>query len=101
MHEDCLGERDAWVQTFWRWWTTAYLPTIAERTKWQSKQENLAVGDVVYLCDGDYRYGWRKGRIIEAMVDGESMQVRQVVVKTADGAVYRRHAIKVALIVRK
>lgn len=98
--ESSLGERDAWVQTFWRWWTTAYLPTIAGRTKWQAKRENLAVGDVVYLCEGDYRYGWRKGRIIEAAVDDESMQVRQVVVKTADGSVYRRHATKVAPIVR-
>lgn len=99
--EDFLSDREKWVQAFWQWWTSAYLPTVSVRRKWLKKTENLAVGDVVFLCDDDYRYGWRKGRITEAQLDQESGQVRRVVVRTADGSLYKRHACKVAIIVKE
>lgn len=98
--EDFMAERERWVQGFWQWWTAAYLPTLAIRSKWRTKPLNLAVGDVVFICEDDYRYGWRKGRVVEVRLDGESGQVRRVVVRTADGNLYRRHASKVAPIVR-
>lgn len=98
--EDFMAERERWVQGFWQWWTAAYLPTLAIRSKWRTKPLNLAVGDVVFICKDDYRYGWRKGRVVEVRLDGESGQVRRVVVRTADGNLYRRHASKVAPIVR-
>lgn len=97
---DFMAARDEAVQRFWERWTSEYLPTIAARAKWRTKITKLTAGDVVYICDGDYRYGWRKGRILETRVDEESDQVRQVVVRIADGSVYRRSASKVAPIVR-
>ena len=50
----------------------------------------MNVGDVVYVCDSDYRHGWRLARITQVQVDQEADQVRQVVVRTADGSKYRR-----------
>lgn len=98
--EDYTAARDEEIQRFWEQWTNAYLPTISARTKWTGKTINLKPGDVVFICDGEYRRGWRKGVIEEAYMDQESQQVRQVVVRTADGTKYRRGAAKVAPIIR-
>lgn len=57
-----LSERDDDIQRYWTRWTREYLPKISARSKWRQKVEPFAVGDVVYLCDGDYRYGWRKAK---------------------------------------
>lgn len=91
-----LSLRDEDIQSFWKRWTVEYLPMIACRSKWRRKETPIAVGDVVYLCDGDYRYGWRKGVVEQVHVDVEAEQVRQVVVRTADGSKYRRGATGVA-----
>lgn len=96
---DFMAQRDEAIQRFWKWWTDAYLPTLAMRPKWHGKVECLSVGDVVWICDTDYRYGWRKARIVEATLDAEAGQVRRVLVRTAEGNVYLRHVSKVALIV--
>lgn len=53
------------------------------------------MGDVVLLYDDDYRSGWQRGRVVEALMDKESGQVRQVVVETADKRHYRRGVTKV------
>lgn len=74
--------------------------TVAASSKWRTKNENLVVDDVVYLCDGDYRRGWRKGRVMKVFVDEEAKQVREVAVVTGDGTVYRRHVAKVAPITK-
>lgn len=97
---DFMAEQDERVQHFWQWWTANYLPTVAARSKWTQKTENLQVGDVVFLCDSDYRRGWRKGRVVTTFVDEEAQQVREVTVRTGDSTVYRRHVAKVAPIVR-
>lgn len=102
-HEDLtafLSERDEDIHRFWSRWTREYLPTIAARSKWRQKVEPVAVGDVVYLCDSDYRYGWRKARVEEVRIDKEAQQVRQVVLRTADGTRYRRGVSGVAVIAR-
>lgn len=93
---DFMAVQEDRVQHFWKWWSSAYVPTIAARSKWRTKQESLEVDDVVYLCDGDYRRGWRKGRVMKVFVDEEAQQVREVTVVTGDGSVYRRHVAKVA-----
>lgn len=97
---DFLTIRNEGIQRFWKSFTSDYLPSIAARAKWRKKTHNLAVGDIVFLCEGDYRYGWKKGLIVEIRVDEESRQVRQVAVRTGDGTVYRRSATNVAPIVR-
>ena len=96
-----LTHRNEDIARFWRRWSKEYVHTIAARSKWTGKEKLLHPGDVVYLCDGDYRTGWRRGRIVEVTMDPEAEQVRQVVVRTADGGQYRRGATGVALIVNK
>lgn len=88
------------VKSFWTRWLKEYLPTISSRTKWRFKKDPLQVGDLVFLCDYNTRAGWRRGEVIAVHLDKESAQVRQVVVRTADGKNYRRAASKVAKIIR-
>lgn len=93
-----LQEREAVIQSFWERWTKEYLPLLQPRTKWFTKREPLKVGDLLYLCESDHRKGWKRGIIEEVWRDGESGQVRQVIVRSSDGKKYHRGAIKVALI---
>lgn len=95
-----LADWERIVGHFWERFRTEYLPTISARSKWRTKVEPLKVGDVVFLCDDDHRSGWQRGRVVEALMDKESGQVRQVVVETADGRRYRRGVTKVAPILR-
>ena len=36
---------------FWKRWLKEYLPELQQRNKWQDKQVNIKVGDVVLLCE--------------------------------------------------
>ena len=84
---------EAWneiVDSFWTRFTSAYLPLISVRTTDQEKTDKLKEGDLVFLCDTDYRHGWIRARVTKVLEDKESGQVRQVVVRTADGKEYRR-----------
>ena len=89
MNEAFLTGRDEEMQHFWRRSTREYLPTIATRSKWAKNPEPINVGDIVYLCDDDYRRGWRMGRIVEARAGDEGV-IRRAVVQTADGSIYHR-----------
>ena len=95
-----LKEWEHIVASFWNRFVKEYLPTISARAKWTNKVEPLKVNDIVFVCDQDPRGGWRRGRIEKVYTDRESDQVRDVLVRTADGKVYRRGACAVAPIVR-
>lgn len=79
---------------FWDIWSKEYLPPIAARSKWKKPAEKLQRGDLVFVCDTT---GWRRGRIIDTLLDPETDQVREALVQTSRG-VYRRPATRIAKI---
>lgn len=96
--KDQMSRQNDVMKEFWERWTKEYLPTISARTKWLEKKEPVKVGDIVYLCDDDYRDGWRRGEVVKTFGDSESGQVRQVDVRTAEGKVFRRGVNRIASI---
>lgn len=89
-------DKEGVIQEFWMRYVNEYLPARQPRSKWTSKTELLKIGDAVYLCDVDYKEGWKRAIIDEVWRDAESGQVRQVVARTAEGKKYHRAAAKVA-----
>ena len=94
--EDAYGRR-RWRQVqyladqFWRRWVREYLPVLQLRQKWTRREQNLEVGDLVLVADGNVPRGcWPLGRITRTYPDHEG-DVRQVEVKT--GASYLRRPI--------
>lgn len=90
---DARNER---IQEFWRRWTKEYLPTITRRTKWMKTSPPLKAGDVVYMCDTDYRVGWTRAIVTKVYQDSSSGQVRRALVRTGDGKEYIRPAVRLA-----
>jgi hypothetical protein len=85
------------ANNFWTRWTKEYLPLINKRSKWLEQKENIAVGEVVLLCDGTmtmHRNCWPIARVLEVKI-GRDQLVRTVTVKTATG-VYVRPVTKIA-----
>ena len=39
------------IGSFWKRWTKEYVSSLQERLKWKSENENLRIGDLVYLTD--------------------------------------------------
>lgn len=63
---------------FWIRWRSEYLLSLQQRTKWQRKVRNFAVGDIVLLQDGtDLRGTWRLAKVVEAIPDEDNL-VRKV-----------------------
>lgn len=85
----------------WTKFIHEYLPTISARRVHTEKTENVNVGDIVFVCDDDYRRGWLRAEVIRVLPDKESGQVRQVVVRMADGKEWRRATAKLAVILRR
>lgn len=57
--------------------------------------QNIAVGDIVFLCDDDFRRGWLRGIVEKVVQDDESNQVREAVIRTADGKLFRRGCARI------
>lgn len=85
-------------EVFWRRWTSEYLPSISQRTKWFEPVDPLKEGDVVTIVNPEIPHSWQLGRV-EKIITSADGQVRQVDVRTADG-VYRRPAAKIAILLR-
>ena len=85
---------------FWTRWKREYLPTLQERSKWNSPKRNLAVGDVVLLKDDSCpRSVWPMGRVIRTESDKNGL-VRTVHLKTQTSEL-RRPVDKVVLLLAK
>lgn len=69
--KDTLSAQNEVMVEFWERWKQEYMPTISARTKWLEKKEPVKVGDIVYLCDDDYRDGWRRGEIVKTFADAK------------------------------
>lgn len=53
---------------FWVRWKKEYLQNLQNRTKWQTQQRNLNVGDIVLIKEDEtHRNNWPLGRITEVM----------------------------------
>lgn len=53
------------VQHFWQRWSTEYLSSLQQRSRWKKKTASVAVGDLVILKDSTPPMLWKLGRIAE------------------------------------
>lgn len=85
------------VNLFWDQWKTAYLQSLATRPKWQKKERNFAVGDVVQELDRSLPRGkWSIGHVVK-VYPGEDGLVRVVDVELPSG-VFRRGINRISLL---
>lgn len=69
------------ADVFWRRWTREYIPTLQVRQKWPNIRRNLAVNDLVLVCDDSVARGhWPLGRVLEVS-EGRDGLVRSCRVK--------------------
>lgn len=87
-----LSARKMWrkaqflADEFWRLWRRDFLATLQSRKKWQRRQPNLLVGDVVILRDEAVcRAEWRLARVEEVYPAADGL-VRSCKVSVADPA---------------
>lgn len=67
--------------------------SIQVKSKWNTLTSNLAPGDLVILKEPTPPLTWKTARIVEAY-PGEDGIVRVASVRTADGLIFKRPAIK-------
>ncbi|XP_055714978.1 uncharacterized protein LOC129809187 [Phlebotomus papatasi] len=85
---------------FWRRWLKEYLPTLAQRHKWNRRSPNLQEGDIVIVADSnEKRNTWPLGKIVQTF-PGRDGTVRVVDVETTKG-IYRRPAHKICVLQKK
>ena len=66
---------------FWKRWTSEYLPLLQVRTKWQSPQNSIKIGDLVLIQENSPRGEWPLGIVIE-INKGQDGLVRSCKLKT-------------------
>lgn len=77
------------VQHLWKRWSSEYLTTLQQRSKWYSSSKNVKVGSMVILKDETrLPLHWKLGRIVAVHPGGDGL-VRVVSVKTLNGVVQR------------
>lgn len=80
-----LQEIQAQVNNFWKSWSQLAGPNLFIRTKWHTTERNVAVGDVVWLCDQNALRGqFRLGRVVTVTPDSRGI-VRDVEVLVTPG----------------
>ena len=73
------------IGSFWKRWTKEYVSSLQERSKWKNENENLRIGDLVYLTDDNVApLQWPLGRITYVYSRPDKF-VRVVKVKTSNG----------------
>lgn len=73
------------VQEFWRTWSSEYLMTLQQRTKWKSPADNMKPGQIVTIKDDDLPpTKWLLGRILDVF-PGKDSHVRVAKVRVANG----------------
>ena len=69
------------VTKFWKSWSQLAGPNLFVRSKWHITERNVAVGDIVWLCDQNAMRGqFKLGRVISTNPDGKGI-VRDVNVR--------------------
>ncbi|XP_063740377.1 uncharacterized protein LOC134864953 [Eleginops maclovinus] len=70
------------VKKFWKKWCQLAGPNLFVRSKWHTKERNVAEGDIVWLADQNALRGqFKLGRVISAFPDKKGV-VRDVKVRT-------------------
>lgn len=78
-----LQEIQTQVDYFWRCWSQLAGPNLFVRSKWHTAERNVAIGDVVWLCDQNALRGQFKiGRVVAVNPDCKGI-VRDVYVKVS------------------
>ena len=74
-----------------------YIPALQIRSKWNQKQRNLRIGDIVLVADDNVpRNVWPLARIVNVF-PGQDGLVRSVEVR-AKGTTYKRPITKICLL---
>lgn len=81
---------------FWDRWQKEYLPTLNKRTKWFVDRRQVAVGDLVFVAEGDKRNSWERG-IVKEVFTGKDGRIRSANVQTSRG-VKTRPVAKLAVL---
>ena len=82
---------------YWRRWLREYIPALQIRSKWNQKQRNLRIGDIVLVADDNVpRNVWPLARIVNVF-PGQDGLVRSVEVR-AKGTTYKRPITKICLL---
>lgn len=79
-------------QHIWQRWSSEYLHTLHQRNKWNTRQDNLKVGDLVFIHMPSPPLQWPLARVT-AVYPGNDGIVRVAQVKTASGT-YTRPVVK-------
>ncbi|CAI6348389.1 unnamed protein product [Macrosiphum euphorbiae] len=80
-------------QHFWERWQQEYLHTIQTKSKWNKIETSLAPGDLVLIKEPTPPLTWRTARVVEVF-PGEDKIVRVANVRTAEGKIVKRPAVK-------
>lgn len=84
-------------QDIWDKWKTDYLSQLSTRAKWQQRQRNLNLNDIVIIKDDNLPPGkWSLGRVV-ALHPGNDGHVRVVTLKTKNGHL-KRPVVKLSLL---
>ncbi|CAI5644747.1 unnamed protein product [Oreochromis niloticus] len=78
-----LKEVQTMVNNFWRSWSQLAGPNLFIRSKWHTAERNIAVGDIVWLCDQNALRGqFRLAKVISVNPDSRGI-VRDVHVRVS------------------
>lgn len=70
---------------FWKRWSSEYLSTLQNKTKWKSSSPNILVGKLVLIKnENSVPCKWPLARVVEVHPDSEG-NVRVVTVRTSNG----------------
>ena len=76
---------------FWIRWRRQYLQNLQSRSKWQNRERNLSVGDIVLVeNENAHRNNWLLGRIVQVTKSADG-KVRSAKVATARGGTLRTY----------
>lgn len=79
-----------WHQNIWRQWQSDYINSLQCRGRWQEKQPNLQVDDIVLIKEDNLApRHWIMGRVLEVHI-GNNDLVRNATIKCGNGAILKR-----------
>lgn len=85
-------------QQFWHRWQAEYIDTLSVRSKWQAKERNVTVGDLIILKEDNLAPSqWLLGRVKETFPAPDGM-VRSVLIGTIHGD-YKRPITKLGVLI--